>query len=108
MASVVWKGWEWTEAKRQEYAQRQDEFQTAAHRQMAAFRIFTSDIGTRPRILERLEAAIMTALDQAPAPYCNIPDQGMMLAPRWDTEEPIRVRFTSKAPLLGLPEEMEI
>jgi len=52
----------------------------AARKQLAGFRIFTANIGTERRILERLEAAIMHALDKQPMPLCDIPDKGMMLA----------------------------
>lgn len=104
----LWHGWGWTPEKCKDYEERKDELVAAACRQLAAFRVFVADVGTVPRILERLEAAIMHALYGEPPPYCKIPDRGMMLAPRWESEEPITVRFRSEVKLFGLPLELEI
>jgi len=104
----IWHGWGWTDEKRQEYERRREELVEAARRQLAAFCVFVAHVGTGPRVLERLEAAIMNALYEAPAPYCTIPDRGMMLASRWEREAPITARFRSTARLVGLPPELEI
>jgi hypothetical protein len=37
-------------------------------------------------------------LYQSPKPICDIPDRGMMLAPRWESETPITL--VSSAPML--------
>lgn len=94
--------------KMADYQKRKPEIKEAARKQLAGFRIFTANIGTRPRRLERLEAAIMHALDKQPMPLCDIPDKGMMLAPRWKSESPIVVRNKCKHILYGLPDCLEI
>jgi hypothetical protein len=91
-----------------EYKKRRLEIQEAARKQLAGFRIFTADIGVTPRILERLEAAIMDALDKQPMPLRDIPDRGMMLAPRWKLETPIIVKNKCSKVLYGLPDCLEI
>ena len=91
-----------------EYKERQPEIQEAVRKQLAGFRIFAADIGIKPRILERLEAAIMEALYSQPMPLCDIPDRGMMLAPCWKSEIPIVVRNKCKHALYGLPSCLEI
>jgi hypothetical protein len=57
----IWHGWRWTLEKRKDYEERKDALVAAARHQLAAFRVFTADVGTGPRMLERLEAAIMNA-----------------------------------------------
>ena len=104
----IWHGWGWTPEKRKDYEECKGNLVAAARRQLAAFRVFVTDVGTAPRLLERLEAAIMNALYGESPPYCEIPDRGMMLAPRWESEEPITARFRSEVTLFGLPPEIEI
>ncbi|MEW6607356.1 MAG: hypothetical protein AB1414_07870 [bacterium] len=104
----IWHGWGWTPEKRKDYEDRKGDLVAAARRQLAAFRVFVANVGTAPRLLERLEAAIMNALYGAPPPYCEIPDRGMMLAPRWESEESITARFRGEVKLFGLPPELEI
>jgi hypothetical protein len=77
-------------------------------KQLTGFRIFAADIGTKPRILERLEAAIMENLYKQPMPLCDIPDRGMMLAPRRKSEIPIIVKNECSVLLHGLPACLEI
>ena len=79
----------------------------ATYSQLAAFRVFVADVGTAPRLLERLEAAIMNTLYRQPPPCCDIPDRGMMLAPRWNSEQPTTARLKSEVTFLGLPPEIE-
>jgi len=43
--------------------------------------------------------------NQAP-PLSEIPDRGMMLAPRWTTEMPLTIRNNFQVILHGLPEIM--
>lgn len=104
----IWHGWGWTPEKRRDYEQHKRDLVVGARRQLAAFRVFVADVGTAPRLLERIEAAIMIALYEQPSPCCDIPDRGMMLAPRRDSEEPMTARFQSVVKLLGLPPELEI
>jgi hypothetical protein len=104
----VWHGWGWTPEKRVEFERQKLIIHTAVHKQLAGFRIFIADVGVQPRILERLEASIMLKLYQQPAPFCDIPDKGMMLAPRWDSENPIIVKNGYTVMLYGLPSKLEI
>lgn len=104
----IWHGWGWTSEKRENYERRKCELVTAARCQLAAFRVFVADVGSAPRLLERIEAAIMNALYEQQSPCCDIPDRGMMLAPRWGSEESIMVRIKSEVKFLGLPSEIEI
>lgn len=104
----IWHGWGWTPEKRRDYEQRKCDLVAAARRQLASFRVFVADVGTAPRILERIEAAIMNTLYRQPSPCCDIPDRGMMLAPRWNSEEPIMVQMKSDVNFFGLPLEIEI
>ena len=106
--SEIWHGWGWNAAKRAEFAERRSEIEEAAQRQLAACRVFATDVALRGRVPERLEAAIMNCLYAAPAPFCDVPDKGMMLAPKWDSEEPICVRNACGSKLHGLPERLSI
>lgn len=107
----IWHGF-WTrthpEEKHKEYEQRTDELAAAAQQQMASFAVFTAAVGTAPRILERFEAAIMESLYESEEPYCDIPDRGMQLAPRWRSESEIIVTNESDVVLYALPNEMVI
>ena len=105
---VIWHGWGWTSEKRATFEKRKSSILDAVHNQLACFRIFVANIGTKPRILERLEASIMNNLYQHPPPLCDIPDRGMMLAPRWDSEKPIIAKTRCEATLHGLPNQLEI
>lgn len=104
----IWHGWGWTPEKHRDYERRKRDLVVATRCQLAAFRVFVADIGPAPRILERIEAAIMNTLYEQPSPCCDIPDRGMMLAPRWDSEEPITACMQSEVEFLGLPSEIEI
>ena len=105
---LVWQGWGWNPEKREDFEKRKQEILDAVDKQLAGFRIFIADVGTEPRILERLEAAIMNRLYSQPPPLCDIPDKGMMLAPLRDSEKPIVVEIVCELTLHGLPNELEI
>jgi hypothetical protein len=104
----VWHGWGWTPAKRAQFAERQTEIREAACRQLAGFRVFVANLEASGRVLERLEAAIMNQLYHEASPLCDVPDRGMMLAPRRKTEEPITVRNICESKLHGLPASFTI
>ena len=104
----IWHGWGWTPEKRTEYENRKLTIVEAARKQLAGFRIFVANVGVQPRLLERLEASIMDKLYQEPSPFCEIPDKGMMLAPRLEAEEIIVVKNECSATLYGLPKHLEI
>jgi hypothetical protein len=106
--SEIWHGWGWNAAKRAEFAERRSEIEEAARRQLAACRVFVTDVDPQGRVSERLEAAIMNYLYAAPAPLCDVPDKGMMLAPKLDSEEPISVWNACGSKLHGLPERLSI
>jgi hypothetical protein len=108
---VIWNGF-WTSKRppdrEREYVLRKTEIDNAVRNQLLGFRIFTANIGTQPRLMERLEAAIMDILYKQPSPFCDIPDRGMSLAPRWESEPPIAVTSKSTVTLHGLPRQFEI
>jgi hypothetical protein len=106
--SEIWHGWGWNAAKRAEFAERQSEIEEAARRQLAAFRVFVTEVDPQARVSERLEAAIMSCLYAAPAPFCTVPDRGMMLAPKRDSEEAIFVWNSCESKLHGLPAQLSI
>lgn len=104
----IWHGWGWSPEKRTEFEKRKTMILDAANRQLEGFRIFVSDIGNQPRILERLEASIMNWLYQQPSPFCDIPDKGTMLAPRWETEPVIVACNKCIHTLHRLPDRLDI
>jgi hypothetical protein len=102
---VIWKGWSWTAEKRADFDARKSEIVSLAQREMAATRIFTMDLGSSPRLLERIEGAIMNHF------YQNVDtlfDQGAFRMPRWQTEDPIVATFRCGSVLHGLPPQLEI
>ena len=94
--------------KEAEYDLRRDELEAIAREQMATCRIFAAEFTTERRLLERLEASIMDQLYNAPKPFCDIPDRGMMLAPRWKSEAPIVIISQTSRVLHGIQAEFEI
>jgi hypothetical protein len=104
----IWHGWEYARNHRAEFEERKSEILNAVRKQLAGFRIFVADIGTEPRILERLEAAIMNNLYQQSSPFCDIPDKGMYLAKRLNSEIPITVKNNCSAVLHGLQAFLDI
>jgi hypothetical protein len=106
--SEVWHGWGWSPEKRIEFEHRKSEILNAVRKQLAGFRIFTAHLGTEPRLLERLEAAVMNNLYRQPSPFCDIPDKGMMLAPRRNPESALLANNQCAAMLYGLPAFLEL
>jgi hypothetical protein len=104
----VWHGWGYARAHREEFEMRKPEILEAVRRQLAGFCIFVAEVGTGPRILERIEAAVMNHLYRQPPPVCDIPDKGMYLAPRWPSEDPIRAENICKVLIHGLPDFLEV
>jgi hypothetical protein len=102
---VVWKGWGWTHEKRADFKARTSEIVSLAQRQLLATRIFTMDVGVTPRLLERIEAAIVNHYYQTDD---ILIDRGMLLMPRWKTEEPIIATFRCASVLHGFPSRLEI
>ena len=91
---VIWHGF-WTKErlpdKEHEYVRRKAEIDNAVRHQLFGFRIFVANIGTQPRLMKRLEAAIMDILYEQPPPFSDILDRGMSLSRRWESESPITV-----------------
>jgi hypothetical protein len=87
---------------------RQDEIAEAARKQLSAFRVFVAQVDPTPRILERLEAAIMNVLYSSSGLIAAIPDRGTMLAPRWQSEQPILIRNIVPVKIRGLSEYLSI
>lgn len=104
----IWHGWGYAKAHRNQFEENKAEIQQAVQEQLTRFRIFVAEVGTERRLLERIEASIMIHLNQQSSPYCDIPDQGMMLAPRWNDEETIRMSSRSRSRIHGIPEVLEI
>jgi hypothetical protein len=108
----IWQGF-WTDQppkdRLAEYKKRQLKIQEAARKQLAGFRIFVANIGTRQRVRERIEAAIMNNLyDKQPKPFCDVPDRHMRLIPRRKSEKPIVIKNKCKSKLYGLPVHLEV
>ncbi len=104
----IWHGWGWTQEKRAEFEEKKQDIIRFATKQLAGFRIFVAEVPTEPRILERLEASIMNTLYTQPEPFCNIPDRGMMLAPKWETEEAVTTTNQCENLIYGLPKSLII
>ncbi|CCE25323.1 conserved protein of unknown function [Methylotuvimicrobium alcaliphilum 20Z] len=107
---VIWDGF-WFQkncaAKKLEFDNRSEEISIATNELLSNYRVFVAPITPNPRLLERIEAAIMNTLYSTTGPTSTIPDRGMALAPRWPEEDPIRIRNSSPVLLHGLLEEFE-
>ncbi len=104
----LWHGWGWTPKKREMFDRRKEAILGSARRQLKGFRIFVANVDPGPRILERIEAAIMNALYQQLPPLCGIPDKGMMLAGRSESESPLTIMNSCTARLHGLPTTISV
>ena len=104
----IWHGWDYAKEHRAEFDERKLEIIDAVQNELEGFRIFVADVGEEPRILERLEASIMENLYHQPSPFCDIPDKGMFLSPRWESEEPIVIESDCLVTIHGLPRRLEI
>ena len=104
----VWHGWGWSPEKRTDFEERKLIILSAARKQMAAYRLFVANVDPQPRILERLEASIWNLLYKLQNPFCDIPDRGVMISPRWERETPIIVKNSCEVRLHGLPASFDI
>lgn len=104
----IWHGWGYARSHQGEFEANKQVIVEAADRQLASFCIFIADLNDEPRMLERLEAAIMDALYQQPLPLSGLPDRGMHLSPRWQLEAPIILKNKCDVWLYGLPNLLEI
>lgn len=103
----IWHGWGYERRHREEFEERRTAIRNAVRKQLAAFRIFVTAIEGE-RVLERLEASIMANLYKQSSPICDMPDRGMQLAPRWDSEETIIVKNNCAVTLHGIPAFLDI
>lgn len=104
----IWHGWGYARKHRSEFEERKSIILDAVRKQLVGFCIFVADVGKAPRVCERLEASVMNNLYQQLSPFCDIPDRGMQLSPRWDSEEPIIVKNSCAVSLHRLPLCLEI
>ncbi len=105
---LIWRGWTYSKKHRKEFSAKKARIINAVNRQLLGFRIFIAEVDKKHRVLERLEASIMNNLYNQLPPISSIPDQGMQLAPKWDTERPIIVKNNCDHLLYGLPNYLEI
>ena len=103
----IWHGWGYAREHRAEFEERKSIILDAVREQLTGFRIFVAEL-EGPRILKRLEASIMSNLYKQPPPICDIPDRGMSLSARWNSENPIIIKNNCAAVLHGLPTVLEI
>ncbi len=104
----IWHGWGYARNHREEFEKRKSKILAAVGKQLTGFRIFVAKMEIEPRILERLEASVMNNLYQQPSPICDIPDRGMQLSSRRDSEDQIIVKNDCAVFLHGLPIFLEI
>ena len=104
----IWHGWGYAREHRGEFEEKKEIIIDAVRKQLSGFRIFVAAIGNESRLPERIEASIMNHLSQQPPPFCDVPDKGMMLAPRWNDEKPLVIKNLSKVRLYGIPAFLEI
>ncbi len=105
----IWHGWWWgLPEKRILFENRKLAIVDAVHKQLTGFRIFVANLDVEKRILERLESSIMKTLAEQPRPFCDIPDEGMWLARRASSENPISVTNQCSSKLFGIPGRFEI
>ncbi len=76
-----------------------------ARAQMAGTAIFIIETGVEPRLLERIEATVAQHYYDQGETLCA---RGMLLMPRWPSEQPLSVRFLCDHKRYGFPEEVEI
>lgn len=101
-------GWGYARDNPEIFENDKDNILRSVDKQLASFRVFVAAISSEPRVLERLEAAIMERLYQEPAPVCDIPDRGMFLASKKEGEEAITIKNIYSSLLHGLPELLDI
>ena len=100
---VVWKGWGWTADKKTDFELRKEEIISLALNQLRSTRIFIIDISNPPRVLERLESALVNTFHQAGN---ELVDKGMLLMQRKENEAPVLLAFESRSLIYGLPSNL--
>lgn len=92
-----------TPERERDFYERHEQIHSAAQEQIAEFRVFVGPVQPDRRLLARIEAGIMDSLYAAPIPFSEVPDRGMSLSRRWDSEPPIRVNNLHAEELHALP-----
>ncbi len=90
------------------FLSRRQELEPATERLLCTFRVFFAPLETERRILARIEGAIMNILYSEVVPISSIPDKGMALAPRWETENPLVAKNLFSVHIHGLPQSFDI
>jgi hypothetical protein len=72
------------------------------------FRLFLAPIEGNRRIRQRIEAAIAGSLNSQSGVVRTFQDKDIRYAPRRSKEEPIKVKITIPAAIMGLENELEI
>lgn len=104
---IIWN-WtppkKWTPEKISDFQEKNISLQI--NQLLAGFRVFLAPVES-PRLRARLEASIILGLYRSEPPYCNLPDKGMHLEPKWRNEKTILVRniFSAK---IWIPSEILI
>lgn len=104
----IWQGWGYARDHRDEFETKKSLIVEAADKQLERFRIFITNIDEEPRVHERTEASIMNNLYNQLPPICELPDKGMQLAGRWDSEASIVINNKCESKLHGLPKYLGI
>ena len=93
---------------RGEFEERKSEILEAVDNLLNGFRIFVTDLNKEPRIHERIEAAVMTSLYQQLPPISELPDRGMQLSGRKNSEPLIILNNVCQERLYGLPNYLAV
>ena len=107
---ILWPGFWFKQRspeKQEKYKERSEELRLAATELLTNYRIFVASVEPVPRLLERIEAAIMNCLYNAEGPASVVPDRGMALSPRWSDERPVVIRSIAPVFFHGLPEKFD-
>jgi hypothetical protein len=59
----IWHGWGFAKAHRKQFEENRFEIQQALKEQLGRFRIFVAEVGTMRRLLERIEASIISHMN---------------------------------------------
>lgn len=102
----VWRGTDWT--RRAHDPVDIPKIRQDGRRMMAGLRLFLAQMPDEKRLRQRVEAAIMCALYDAPAPLSQLPDRNIHLEPRRLDEAPIMVTNVCSSRIYGLPEKMSV
>jgi hypothetical protein len=104
----IWRGWGYAREHREEFEEHKSMILDAVNKQLTGFNIFVAELANEERTHERLEASIMNNLYRQISPISEIPDKGMQLSGRMDSETPTIVKNNCSVVIHGLPDLLEI